>query len=102
MTNTCFGAVVKEETRKGQDKNKRIEKIQMRSRDDLSDQFVLLEGWDIYIKNDNSSDIKKKLPFIYNTLKLPTVALEADRGHGSDTFVASIVNATLIDLGLLT
>jgi len=31
-----------------------------------------------------------------------TVALEADRGHGSDTFVASIVNATLIDLGLLT
>ena len=28
--------------------------------------------------------------------------MEADRGHGSDTFVASIVNATLIDLGLLT
>jgi len=54
-----FGAVDKEETRKGQDKNKRIEKIQRRSRDDLSDQFVLLEGWDIYIKNDNSSDIKK-------------------------------------------
>ena len=28
--------------------------------------------------------------------------MEADRGHGSDAFVASIVNATLIDLGLLT
>ena len=28
--------------------------------------------------------------------------MEADRGQGSDTFVASIVNATLIDLGLLT
>ena len=97
-----FGAVDKEETRKGQDKNKRIEKIQIRSRDDLSDQFVQLEGCDNYIENDNSSDFKKKLPFNYNTLKLPTVAMEADRGHGSDTFVASIVNATLIDLGLLT
>ena len=28
--------------------------------------------------------------------------MEADRGQGSDIFVASIVNATLIDLGLLT
>ena len=97
-----FGTVDKEETRKGQDKNKRIEKIQIRSRDDLSDQFVQLEDCDNYIENDNSSDFKKKLPFNYNTLKLPTVAMEADRGQGSDIFVASIVNATLIDLGLLT
>ena len=97
-----FGADDREETRKGQDKNKRIEKIQIRSRDDLSDQFVQLEGCDNYIENYNSSDFKRKLPFNYNTLKLPTVAMEADRGHSSDTFVASIVNATLIDLGLLT
>ena len=57
-----FGAVDKEGNRKGQDKNKRIEKIQIRSRDDLSDQFVQLEGCDNYIENENSADFKKKTP----------------------------------------
>jgi len=52
--------------------------------------------------NDNLKVFHGKVKFNYNKLLLPTVAQEASRFHASDALDASIVNATLIDVELIS
>ena len=99
-----FGSVDQKEFKKGQMKMSKKYKRKNENADDEEPEFLRFEN-DLDMNdhdNDNLKVFHGKVKFNYKKLLLPTVAQEADRFHASDALVASIVNATLIDVGLIS
>lgn len=106
-TELVFGPVDKKETKKAQSKINRNQRLRENKEKKLeNNNFCEFSDFESDIEKENTevkdTEFKEKIKFNYNKLKLPTVAQEADRFHASDALVASIVNATLIDIGWIS